>query len=110
MQDELGAVSIRVSWAVRVAESWLIGGIANRASYCGLQDIRQVPANTETEPEDPKDWVENHLREREYAPAVQECLAQHINVQEAQRRNQSMRTFFDTVETIHRHQPRRARR
>jgi hypothetical protein len=109
LQNELG-VSVEVCWAVLTAESWLVGGITPKAVYCGLQDISRVPANTETEPQDPKGWLENHLSDQEYAPAVQECLAQHVDVQEAQKRNHSMQTFFGTIEMAHRHQPGRARR
>jgi hypothetical protein len=109
LHDELG-VPVGVCWAVLEAESWLIGGIARRAAYCGLQHVRGVPADTEAEPPDPKEWLEDRLRDQEYDPSVQECLAYHVDIEEAKRHNQSMRTFFGEVEMTHRHQPRRTRR
>ena len=44
---ELG-ISVHVCWAVRELESWLIGGIEQRSTYCRLRNVGQVPNNTET--------------------------------------------------------------
>lgn len=88
---------VRVQWAIREVESWLIGGIRSGATYCGLKRVGQVPANTETNPSDPKRWLKDHLANREYTPRTQECLAGRIDVQEAQRRNDSMQDFLDSV-------------
>jgi hypothetical protein len=91
-------VSVQVYWAVLEMESWLVGGIQPRSTYCGLRRVGQVPANTEVAPPDPKRWLENHLVGREYKPRTQECLATKIDVQEAQRRNHSMQVFLDNIE------------
>jgi len=89
--------SVQVCWAVLAMESWLIGGIKPKATYCGLRGVGQVPVNTETAPRNPKKWLENHLEGGEYRPRTQACLARRIDLQEAQARNHSMRTFFDTI-------------
>jgi hypothetical protein len=95
LAQELG-VPVQVCWAVLEVESWLIGGIRPRADYCGLKRVGSIPANTETEPQDPKRWLEDHLRS-DYAPATQECLARRVDLREAKERNQSMRTFLDSI-------------
>lgn len=56
-----------------------------------------MPANTETEPRDPKNWLESHLPDSYYSPETQECLAQHIDLQEAQKHNQSMQVFLTNI-------------
>ncbi len=93
-------VPVRMCWSVLEMESWLIGGIRPRSAYCGLRNVGQVPPNTETAPPDPKKWLEDRLMTREYKPKVQECLARSIDLQEAKTRNRSMRTFFDSVESL----------
>ena len=93
-------VRIRVCWAVLEMESWLIGGIRPRSTYCGLLRVGQVPPNTETAPQDPKKWLEDHLMTREYKPKTQECLARRIDLQEAKTCNRSMCIFFDNVGSL----------
>jgi hypothetical protein len=96
LEQELG-VPIWVHWAVLEMESWLIGGIKPKSIYCGLRRVGRVPANTETEPRDPKNWLESHLPDSYYSPETQECLAQHIDLQEAQKHNQSMQVFLTNI-------------
>lgn len=91
---------VRVCWAVLEMESWLIGGIKPRSSYCGLRGVGQVPPNTETAPQDPKKWLEDHLMTREYKPKTQECLARRIDLQEARTRNRSMQIFCEGVGSL----------
>src|SRR3990172_7832799 len=55
-------VRVEFHWAVRESESWLIGGIAARSNYCDLRNVGRPPANTETDPADPKAWLQDHLR------------------------------------------------
>jgi hypothetical protein len=88
--------SIQVCWAVLEMESWLIGGIAPKATYCRLKGVGQVPVNTETAPADPKAWLEQHLG-TDYEPRIQECLARNIDLQTAQTHNHSMRIFLDCI-------------
>jgi OLD-like protein len=92
LAQELG-VEIQACWAVIETESWLIGGIQSGSSYCGLRGVAQIPANTETIPPDPKRWLREHLRGG-YDLQAQRCLARHVDLDEAQMRNRSMRTFF----------------
>lgn len=96
LQEELG-VPVRVCWAVLEMESWLIGGIPRGSTYCGLRRVGRVPSNTETEPQQPKQWLEDHMPRTDYSPAVQECLARNIDLQEAKRRNCSLRAFLEQV-------------
>lgn len=95
LAEEL-AITIQVRWAVLALESWLIGGLQTKASYCGLQRIGQIPANTETAPADPKQWLKDHLRV-DYEPRTQECLAKNIDLPTAKKRNQSLRDFLAAV-------------
>jgi hypothetical protein len=94
--DELG-ISVCVCWAVLELESWLVGGIAPRATYCRLRGVGRMPANTEFSPADPKKWLEDHLANREYGSKTQECLARRIDLEVAKRHNRSMRTFMDRI-------------
>jgi hypothetical protein len=91
-------VSVQVRWAVLEMESWLVGGIQPGSTYCGLRGVGQVPTNTEAAPPDPKSWLEDHLVSRECKPRTQQCLATRIDMEEAQRRNRSMRVFLDDIE------------
>lgn len=93
-------IPIQVRWAILEMESWLIGGIQSGSTYCGLKQVGGVPTNTETSPSDPKKWLENHLVSQEYKPRTQECLARRVDLQEAKRRNQSMKIFFDAIGQI----------
>lgn len=93
LSQELG-VPIRACWAVIETESWLIGGIRTGATYCGLKGVGQISLNTETTPQDPKRWLKDHLKD-DYDPQAQRCLAQHIDISEAKKRNDSMQVFFD---------------
>lgn len=95
LAGELG-ITIQVRWAVLALESWLIGGVQPKASYCGLQRIGQVPANTETAPAEPKQWLKDHLRV-DYEPRTQECLAKNIDLPTAKKRNQSLRAFLTAI-------------
>jgi hypothetical protein len=79
-------------------ESWLIGGIHQRATYCRLRNVGGTPNNTEASPTDPKQWLEEHLANHEYSTRIEECLARHVDLQTARDRNRSMRTFFDLVQ------------
>jgi hypothetical protein len=95
LEQELGA-PVRVCWSVLEMESWLIGGIQPGSTYCGLERVGRIPANTETEPQNPKAWLESRLQDS-YSPRVQECLARHIDLLEARQRNHSMRVFLDSI-------------
>jgi hypothetical protein len=96
LEQEL-SVPVRVCWAVLEMESWLIGGLRPKSTYCGLKGIGQVPANTETAPPDAKRWLEDHLRDSDYSPETQECLARRIDLPKAKQRNESMRVFFGHI-------------
>jgi hypothetical protein len=89
-------VSVEVCWAVLEMESWLIGGIQPKSTYCGLHKVGQVPNNTETSPRDPKKWLEDRMIRR-YKPRTQKCLACRIDIQKAKNHNRSMQSFFTTT-------------
>lgn len=95
---ELG-ITVEVYWASIEFESWLIGGIQAGGKYCSLQSVPAISANTETQPSDPKVWLKKCLRNN-YEPRIAECLAQHIDLAEARRRNQSLRTFLNAVANL----------
>jgi len=96
LAGELGA-PVQVCWSILEMESWLIGGIQPGSAYCGLKRVGRVPANTETEPQNPKAWLESRLRDSYYAPWIQACLATNIDLPEAKKRNRSMRIFLDNI-------------
>ncbi len=100
LAQELG-VAVRVCWAVLEMESWFIGGIKPKSAYCGLKRVGRVPANTETAPQDPKQWLRDHLR-IDYKPKTQACLARQIDLSQAKESNASMRLFFETTEQLDR--------
>ena len=95
LSDELG-ITVVVYWAKVEFESWLIGGISAGSTYCGMQRVPAVPANTETQPQDPKAWLKRCLRDG-YEPRIAECLAQRIDLAAACQHNRSLRTFLDAV-------------
>ena len=91
-------VPVQVFWAVLAMESWLIGGLQPGATACGLREVPQIPANTETSPHRPKQWLTDRLRNRQYTPRTQACLASHIDVNQARQRNGSMDWFMENIE------------
>lgn len=94
------AAQVEVCWSVLTAESWLIGGLRPQATYCGLNGVQRVPANTEVAPENPKSWLERHLEDHDYRPKTQECLARNVDLGQAKGRNQSLRTFLEKIRRI----------
>jgi hypothetical protein len=98
---ELG-VEVKVCWSVLEMESWLIGGIKSKSTYCGLRRVGRIPPNTETAPRDPKQWLKDHLQ-GEYKPRTQACLAHQINLQRAKGRNSSLQIFFETTKKFNEH-------
>jgi hypothetical protein len=74
LADEL-QVPVQVFWAVLVMESWLIGGLRPGTTACGLREVPEIPVNTETSPRQPKQWLTDRLRNRQYTPRTQACLA-----------------------------------
>ena len=89
-------LNVRIVWAVRNYESWLIGGIMKGARYCGLARINKpVPGDTQSSPDDPKEWLRERLLDGRYNPDVQLCLSLNINWTQASKRNNSLRIFVD---------------
>ena len=91
-------VSVQVFWAVLTMESWLIGGLQPGATTCGLREVPQIPANTETSPHQPKQWLTDRLQNRQYTPKTQACLASQIDLNQARQRNGSMGWFMENIE------------
>jgi len=90
-------VPVRACRAVIAMESWLIGGIGRNDGYCGLKRRKQVANNTEISPTNPKQWLKDHLKESDYGPVVQECLARHIDLCQAKVCNRSLCAFLETL-------------
>jgi hypothetical protein len=97
LADEL-RVSVQVFWAVLAMESWLIGGLRPGVTVCGLRDVPQIPANTETSPHRPKQWLTDRLQNRQYTPRTQACLASQIDLNQARQRNRSIDWFMENIE------------
>jgi len=93
--EEEHSVTVAVCWAILSFESWLIGGLTEGRGVCGLRrSFGRVPADTETEPPDPKRWIERKLKRGEYSPRVQECLAAEMGIEKARQRNCSLDSFL----------------
>jgi hypothetical protein len=95
---QLGVI-VKVYWATVELESWLIGGMARGVTYCALTRVPAIPANTETQPADPKQWLKGCLRGG-YEPRVTECLAGAVDLGAAQGRNRSLREFLHEVTVL----------
>ena len=89
---------VRVFWANRAYESWLIGGLRKGDSYCGLRRItKPVPGDTQAAPSEPKDWIKDHMLKRRYNESIQVCLTKHVDWTQARSRNKSLRDFLDNI-------------
>jgi len=87
--------TVRVFWAIRAYESWLIGGLRRRDAYCGLKRFAgSVSGDTQASPEHPKEWLKQHLSTRDYNPWTQVCLTKNVDWGKARRRNRSLRDFL----------------
>jgi hypothetical protein len=91
-------LQVKLFWAIRAYESWLIGGLSRGDRFCGLsKTIKGISGDTQASPADPKKWIREHRFDGDYDPAVQACLTRHLNVGLARDRNQSLREFLDSV-------------
>lgn len=88
---------VRVLWAIREFESWLIGGLRKGSKYCNLSGIRSIPGDTQGAPLDPKAWLKAHRTPRHYDSNAQACLAKHIDVKLARQRNHSLDDLLLTI-------------
>lgn len=103
--SERYGVDVVVCWAKWELESWIIGGLRKGAVVCddslGQFTIRfAIPEDTSSRPLDPKVWLLKQFskrKEQDYTPSVVECLALHVNIQEAYRRNPTLREFFNVL-------------
>lgn len=87
-------ISVKVLWAVREFESWLVGGIGRGDRYCDLETINKpVSGDTQSAPLDPKEWLRQHVEDRRYSAETQLCLTRHIDWTQARKRNKSLRDF-----------------
>ncbi len=101
-------VRVFVCWAKWELESWLIGGLRKGEIECdeglGQFIIRfAIPEDTSNRPREAKGWLLKQFskrKEENYTPSVVECLALHVNIQEAHRRNPTLREFFDVLRQI----------
>ncbi len=104
IEEEYG-VEVIVCWAKWELESWIIGGLRRGGVECdenmGQFSIRfAIPDDTSQNPREAKRWVIRQFskrKEEDYTPSVVECLALHVNIQEAQRRNPTLREFLDIL-------------
>ena len=91
-------IKIKIFWAIREYESWIIGGLKRGDRFCGLsKTIRGIPGDTQSFPPDPKQWIKNHRSDGKYNPEVQKCLTMHMNLKLARKRNASLHTFLDDI-------------
>ena len=98
-------VSVVVCWAQWELESWLIGGLRKGEITCdkdlGYFSIRfAIPQDTTHNPRDAKLWLLRQFskrKEEHYTPSVVECLAMHVRIDEAQRRNPTLQNFFSVL-------------
>ncbi len=103
--SEMYDVDVVVCWAKWELESWLIGGLRRGSIECdnslGQFTIRfTIPEDTSMRPRDAKKWLLNQFSRRSeehYIPSVVECLALHVSIEEAQRRNPTLQVFFETL-------------
>jgi hypothetical protein len=103
--SERYGVEVVVCWAKLELESWLIGGLRKGAVVCdeslGQFTIRfAIPEDTSIRPLDPKSWLLKQFskrKETDYTPSVVECLALHVNIQDAYRHNSTLREFFNAL-------------
>ncbi|MBI1806313.1 MAG: hypothetical protein HYR76_04585 [Ignavibacteria bacterium] len=91
-------ISVRVFWAIREYESWLVGGLRSGDRFCGLtKAIKGPPGDTEAAPIDPKEWIKSHRTDNRYDPDIQVCLTQRIDIGLAKQRNSSLRKIIDEL-------------
>lgn len=91
-------IIVKVFWAIREYESWLVGGLRSGDRFCGLtKPIKGPPGNTEQAPIDPKEWIKSRRLDNRYDPNVQVCLTRHINLGLAKQRNNSLRKFLNNI-------------
>jgi len=91
-QDE--RIAVEVYWAIKVFESWLIGGLRSNHVFCGLRKkLGRIPFDTEVEPVEPVKWLEQRLKRGHYGHVTQGCLAKYFDIPEARRRNASLEAF-----------------
>ncbi|MBI3586811.1 MAG: hypothetical protein HY088_06745 [Ignavibacteriales bacterium] len=88
-------IDVRVLWAIKNYESWLIGGLGKGDEFCNLIKItKTVSGDTQSAPSDPKDWLQEHLKDERYNPEMQECFSENVNWTLARKRNKSLRDFL----------------
>jgi len=90
-------IRIRIFWAIRMFESWVIGGLAKGDRFCGLSPKlnKPIPGDTQSFPEEPKIWLTERLEDGRYNSRVLVCLTRQIRLDDARRRNKSLRDFLD---------------
>jgi hypothetical protein len=89
-------VKISICWAVLQTESWIVGGMVDGSTYCGLKSPIKAPSNTENSPPNPKQWIRSRLSV-DYGPQSQRCLAQKIDIKQGIARNSSLKLFLDLI-------------
>jgi len=96
--SQTSGLDIKVFWAKREYESWILGGLMKRDQYCGLsRPIKdEIPGDTQSFPVNPKEWIRDLLVDKRYNPKVQECFTRHISIGLAKKRNASLREFLDS--------------
>ncbi len=94
LEREIGR-AVKVLWAIRSFESWLIGGMRTGDQYCGLRKLaKPVPGDTQASPHHPKEWIKEHLTTKKYNESTQVCLSKSVDWKLAQKRNNSLRDFL----------------
>jgi hypothetical protein len=90
-------IKIRLFWATKNYESWLIGGLRKGDRFCELTSFKAIPGDTQAHPENTKEWLKAHISDGRYGPDVQRCLTKHIDLGLARQRNNSLKVFLDAL-------------
>lgn len=92
---------VRVFWATREFESWLIGGLTRGFSGCGMEIAnRPLPGDTQGYPNDPKEWLQERHTGALTETQLQVCLSRVIDWGRARKRNKSLREFLRGVQPL----------
>jgi hypothetical protein len=91
-------INIKLFWAIREYESWIVGGIRRGDHFCNIiKTIKGVPGDTEASPSDPKEWLIKHRADKRYKPSDQACFTKHFDISLAKTRNSSLRKFLENI-------------
>jgi hypothetical protein len=89
------SVQIKLFWAIRAYESWIIGGLDKSNKFCNLINIKAISGDTQAHPPNPKEWLMERLHKSRYNPRIQNELTIRIDLSLAVKRNNSLEIFLN---------------